>query len=155
MGRNLVICIIWSSVFTALLVAQQESPAAKKKAPTATEIRKEAERQVVMMKTVHFAAVKEYATQTVCAGQPLPAGWVVTGDRWNPTTCGNPSSIVYNVWFITQVSNLPVNSTIDMCAYSPGGPPQNWVVVGGRWNPTACSNPPNIVNNITTIRRIQ
>ena len=65
----------------------------------------------------------------------MPAGWIKTNDSWNPTSCGNPSEITYNVCTITQYANLPLDSQLTVCADAPG--PNGWVVTNTAWDPTS------------------
>ena len=30
------------------------------------------------------------ATLTICTGSPVPSGWIVSNDSWDPTRCGDP-----------------------------------------------------------------
>ncbi|MBK6877863.1 MAG: hypothetical protein IPG99_15820 [Ignavibacteria bacterium] len=61
---------------------------------------------------VPLALNKVSETQWVCAGQ-IPNGWVKINDSWNPTTCGNPTSISYNVWLIERYDDKPIGSSYD------------------------------------------
>ena len=42
------------------------------------------------------AAAGPESSQKVCAGS-LPAGYIKVDDEWNPTMCGRPSNISYNM----------------------------------------------------------
>lgn len=88
----------------------------------------------------------------VCAGSPIPHGYIKTNDHWDPTKCGNPSSIVPNVWTLTRYIDKPVGTTLEVCAGASA--PPGWVVVGTRWNPTACGQPSDIVDNVQQIQRV-
>lgn len=114
--------------------------------PSGEAVRAEVDRQRNLHVTPDIGVVRE--SQTICAGQ-LPAGWIKTDDAWNPTTCGNPTSIVYNVWTITRYSNQPVGSSMTACA---GAVPAGWVMINSWWNPTTCSHPTSIVNNVMSIK---
>jgi len=92
------------------------------------------------------------STQDICAGTPVPPGWIKTNDSWSPTTCGNPTEITYNVWTITEYADLPAGSELTVCADAPV--PTGWVVTNTSWDPTRCGHPSNITNNIKTIKRI-
>ena len=117
-------------------------------APTASQIKQEALRQQAMQAPL---VVSRAATvQNVCAGQ-LPYGWIRVGDFWNPTTCGNPTSISYNVWAIERYTDLAVGSTLLACT---GPVPAGWAMVGSNWNPTTCGHPTSITNNMMTIQRL-
>ena len=89
--------------------------------------------------------------QLVCKGS-APSGWVVTSDSWDPTRCGAPTKIVYNVWRIAELQSVPVGGTLTICLdYVPI--PHNWTVVSSTWSPTKCGQPVKIINNVATIKR--
>ena len=67
----------------------------------------------IMSLAIASAAGPE-TSQRVCAGS-LAAGYIKVNDEWNPTTCGNPTSIIYNVWIIDRYDNKPVGSTMKAC----------------------------------------
>jgi len=90
--------------------------------------------------------------QNVCAGSPIPAGWITTNDHWDPTSCGKPTQIVYNVLTITRYDNQPVGAVMNVCAGAPT--PNGWVVTNSFWDPTSCGHPTQIVSNISQIKRI-
>ena len=93
------------------------------------------------------------ATEEVCAGSPIPKGWIRINDKWNPTSCGKPTSIIYNVWLIEKFSDKPVGATMEVCASAPT--PTGWVEKGKRWNPTCCGHPTTITDNMKTIKRLE
>lgn len=87
----------------------------------------------------------------VCKDQ-APWGWVVTNDSWDPTRCGGPTKIVYNVWKIAELRSVPVGGTLTICrTYVPI--PHNWTILSETWNPTRCGQPVKITNNVATIKR--
>ena len=88
----------------------------------------------------------------ICCGSSVPSGWIKVNDHWDPTRCGDPSSIVYNVCTIQRYDNKPVGSVLNVCADAPT--PGGWVVVNTSWNPTRCGHPSSIVHNMKQIRRI-
>jgi hypothetical protein len=88
--------------------------------------------------------------QNVCAGS-APPGWIKINDAWNPTVCGNPSKITYNVWTIQQFADQPPGAVIQACK---GSVPAGWAVVGTGWNPTMCGNPAINQANVMTLRRL-
>ncbi len=91
-------------------------------------------------------------SQVVCKGA-APSGWAVTNDAWNPTRCGGPTSITYNVWTIVRLDSIPVGGTLSICqGYVPL--PSNWVTVGTSWVPTRCGQPTQSINNVATIKRV-
>ena len=89
-------------------------------------------------------------TQNVCAG-PVPAGWIKINDAWNPTVCGNPATISYNVWTLQQWSDQSVGAVIHACK---GLVPSGWTLVGTAWNPTVCGHPATNQPNVMVIRRL-
>ncbi len=89
-------------------------------------------------------------TESVCAGE-VPSGWIKVNDAWNPTSCGNPTRVTYNVWTIAQYTEKPIGSVMVVC-YGPA--PSGWVIVGTVWNPTACGHPTTNQKNVMTIKRL-
>jgi hypothetical protein len=90
------------------------------------------------------------STQNVCAGSVLPPGWIKVNDAWNPTACGNPATITYNIWTIQSIATLPVGSVVQVCkATAPSG----WSIVDIRWNPTLCGHPASNQANVMAIKR--
>jgi hypothetical protein len=90
------------------------------------------------------------ATQNVCAGSIAP-GWIKINDAWNPTVCGNPATITYNVWTIEQMTGRPIGAVIHACK---GAVPSGWAVVGTVWNPTVCGHPTGNQPNVMAIKRL-
>jgi hypothetical protein len=89
-------------------------------------------------------------TQNVCAGS-VPPGWIRINDAWNPTVCGNPATISYNVWTIQQLNDQPVGAIIHACK---GTVPLGWSIVATTWNPTVCGHPTNNQPNVMAIKRL-
>lgn len=89
-------------------------------------------------------------TQNVCAGS-VPPGWIKINDAWNPTVCGNPAAIAYNVWTLQQLSDQPLGAVIQACK---GTVPSGWAVVGAAWNPTVCGHPSANQSNVMAIKRL-
>jgi isopentenyldiphosphate isomerase len=89
-------------------------------------------------------------TQIVCAGS-TPPGWIKINDAWNPTVCGNPAAITYNVWTIQQFIDQPPGAVIHACK---GSVPSGWAVVGTGWNPTVCGHPAASLPNVMAIKRL-
>jgi hypothetical protein len=89
-------------------------------------------------------------TQNVCVGS-VPPGWIKINDAWNPTVCGNPATITYNVWTIQQLSDQPVGAVIYACR---GVVPTAWAIVGSMWNPTVCGHPATNQPNVMAIKRL-
>jgi hypothetical protein len=88
--------------------------------------------------------------QNVCAG-PVPPGWIKINDAWNPTVCGNPATITYNVWTIQQLSDQPLGAVIHACK---GPVPSGWAIVGTTWNPTVCGHPTANQSNVMAVKRL-
>jgi hypothetical protein len=89
-------------------------------------------------------------TQNICAGS-VPPGWIKINDAWNPTVCGNPARIAYNVWTIQRFDDQPVGAVIHACK---GSVPSAWVIVGTLWNPTVCGHPAANQPNVMAIKRL-
>ncbi len=89
-------------------------------------------------------------TQNVCAGS-VPPGWIKINDAWNPTVCGKPSNISYNVWTIQRFTEQPVGAVIHACE---GSVPLGWAIVGTLWNPTVCGHPSANQPNVMAIKRL-
>jgi hypothetical protein len=89
-------------------------------------------------------------TQNVCAGS-LPPGWIKINDAWNPTVCGNPTRIAYNVWTIQRFADQPMGAIIHACR---GAVPSGWAMVGTLWNPTVCGHPTTNQPNVMAIKRL-
>jgi hypothetical protein len=92
------------------------------------------------------------STITICASSPVPDGYIKVNDSWSPTSCGNPTSIIYNVWTLTRYADLSIGSSLSVCSSAPI--PNGWVVVATRWSPTSCGRPSSNIKNITTIQRV-
>jgi hypothetical protein len=89
-------------------------------------------------------------TQNVCAGS-VPSGWIKINDAWNPTVCGSPATLSYNVWTLQQLSDQPVGAVIHACK---GAVPSGWSLVGTAWNPTVCGHPATNQFNVMVIKRL-
>jgi hypothetical protein len=89
-------------------------------------------------------------TQYVCAGS-LPPGWIKINDAWNPTVCGNPTGIAYNVWSILRLNDQPQGAIVHACR---AAVPPGWAMVGTAWNPTVCGHPASQQLNVMAIKRL-
>lgn len=118
------------------------------KDPSAEAITAEAEKQQKSFVSMGLNKILE--TQWVCAGQ-MPTGWLKIGGQWNPTTCGNPTTIYENVWLIERYDNKPVGTVMTICAQQI---PSGWVKISGGWNPTMCGSPSTIQENVIQIKRL-
>lgn len=120
--------------------------------PTDKEIHEETERQRKALEPTSLNLISEH--MDICANSPVPAGWIKVNDHWDPTICGRPTSIVYNVWTIQRYDNKPVGTYLTVCAQAPT--PSGWVLVDTRWDPTRCGYPHStIVRNMKQIKRVQ
>ena len=91
-------------------------------------------------------------TVTACCSSGPQQGYVKTGDEWNPTSCGNPSTITYNVCTYTRYDNKQIGARMDICADQIV--PKGWVIKNSQWDPTKCGHPSTISYNINTIEKI-
>jgi hypothetical protein len=89
-------------------------------------------------------------TQNVCAGS-LPPGWIKINDAWNPTVCGNPARVDFNVWTIQRFSDQPKGAIIYACS---AAVPSGWAIIGTAWNPTVCGHPNSKQSNVMAIKRL-
>jgi hypothetical protein len=119
---------------------------------TDKEIQEETERQRKALEPTALNVTFEW--KEICATSPVPAGWIKVNDRWDPTICGRPTSIVYNVWAIQRYDNQPVGTYMTVCAQAPT--PSGWVLVDTHWDPTRCGYPHStIVHNMKQIKRVR
>jgi hypothetical protein len=91
-----------------------------------------------------------FRTQNVCAGS-VASGWIKINDAWNPTVCGKPTVITYNVWTIQQFEDQPIGAIIHACK---GAVPAGWATAGTVWNPTVCGHPAINQPNVMVIKRL-
>jgi hypothetical protein len=91
-----------------------------------------------------------FRTQNVCSGS-LPPGWIKINDAWNPTVCGKPATVNYNVWTIQQISDEPIGAVVQACK---GNVPAGWALIGTSWNPTLCGHPAGKQQNVVAIKRL-
>ena len=89
-------------------------------------------------------------TQNVCAGS-VPPGWIKINDAWNPTVCGKPTGVAYNVWTMQRFTDQPTGAIIHACR---GAVPVGWAIVGTLWNPTVCGHPSANQPNVMAIKRL-
>lgn len=96
---------------------------------------------------------RQETTKEICYNSPIPSGWIKVNDIWDPTRCGNFTSISYNVYIISRYDIRPVNSQMEVCWDAPT--PAGWANTGVRWDPTRCGSPKTESSNIKTITRIK
>lgn len=129
-------------------MTEQDHPTAQSRGQSTHE----AERQQRELPGTPLGTESIRNIQTICAGSPVPVGWIKTNDHWDPTKCGMPTnSSTYNIWTITRYDNSPVGTVMDVCANAPI--PDGWMDVGTRWDPTACGYPTTVTQNIRQIKR--
>ena len=98
------------------------------------------------------ANTKAQDVTTICAGTPIPVGWVLVTDEHNPFLCGNPiNPQVYNVLVIQRFSTMTRGAQMTVCnpvqSGAPGGVPAGWGVRTTLWDPFSCGHPIAIVQN--------
>ncbi|HTA65238.1 MAG TPA: hypothetical protein VK753_07020 [Xanthomonadaceae bacterium] len=88
----------------------------------------------------------------VCQNTSVPSGWVIANKTWNRTTCGSPSTPQANVWVLDEYGDLPVGTTLTICAFS-SSVPSGWVPTSFNSNPGVCGAqygaPENPYNTVT------
>jgi len=136
------------SVTNAALEAASTDAATRQ--PDATERRREPQPRDAEALLVPLALGTILQTQNVCAGS-LPPGWIKINDAWNPTVCGNPGSVDYNVWTIQRITDQPKGAIIYACS---AAVPAGWAIVGTSWNPTVCGHPNSKRSNVMAIKRL-
>jgi hypothetical protein len=80
-----------------------------------------------------------------------PLRWIKIDDRWDPTKCGNPANITYNVWTIERYADKPKGAIIVACSDSL---PSGWSLIAQKWDPSKCGKPAANTNNVMTIKRL-
>ena len=90
-------------------------------------------------------------TITQCSGDAVPSGFIKVNDDWDPTQCGNPSSITRNVSTYQRYDNRPIGTTLTVCASA--GAPAGWVDGSASWDPNKCGHPSSSTNNMKLITR--
>ena len=89
---------------------------------------------------------------TICKGTPIPSGYLIVNDSWDPTTCGKPSTnTTYNVQTIMKVSDYPLGAALRVCAGQTI--PGNWKIVSTLWDGTSCGYPSMEVDNVAIVAR--
>jgi hypothetical protein len=137
------------SVTDAALELAATPPPAANQAPAAAQ-RREIEPHEAAAPLAPLALGTLLQTQYVCAGS-LPPGWIKINDAWNPTVCGNPTGIAYNVWTILRLNDQPPGAIIHACR---AAVPPGWAMVGTAWNPTVCGHPASRQMNVMAIKRL-
>lgn len=143
-------CAALASLALIVVLGQGSGKASRGRKATPSAIVQEANRQLKQGAPKALNVVNQ--VMDICSDSPIPSGWVKVNDGWNPTVCGNPSSIIYNVTTIYKYADDPVGRVLDVC--SDARIPNGWVKIGGRWNPTCCGYPSYIKDNVITIKRV-
>jgi len=95
------------------------------------------------------AAPSVPATQQVCAGANIPAGWIVNDISTDILRCGGARN---DVWSIVRFDNLSLNATLNVCASSPT--PTGWSEVDFVTDFVKCGNTGTAKDNVKEIRRL-
>jgi len=95
------------------------------------------------------AAPSVPATQQVCAGASIPAGWIVNDISTDILRCGGAKN---DVWSIVRFDLLSVNATLTVCASSPT--PTGWSEVDFVTDFVKCGNTGTAKDNVKEIRRL-
>ena len=115
--------------------------------PIDEKVAEEAKRQQQTLSELPLG--EERVVQRIGCTSPVPKGWIKINDHWSPTSCGNPTQIVYNVCTIEKYSDKPVGAEMDVCADAPT--PEGWADIDTFWSPTRCGRPTSIVHNMKRI----
>lgn len=78
------------------------------------------------------------ATQTICSGGSVPAGWIKVDHRFSAVQC-TPSSFRFNVTVLESFFDKPAKATLIACWNS--GTPAGWVTVDKLFAATQCTDP--------------
>jgi hypothetical protein len=93
------------------------------------------------------------STTTVCAGDEITDGYVLTDDSHSGSRCGNPTNPrTFNVWNLTRYEGRPSGSTMSVC--SMGDVPAGWAIVSYDWSASRCGHYESRTNNVMTIQRL-
>ena len=146
------LAVLCAAVLAHPLLLSAQEPAHPAAAPPAAAVRQEAERvQKAVQPTALGVVIQQ---QEICRNGPVPAGWIEVNDRWDPTVCGKPNFITYNVWILWRYDVWPVGSQLFVCSSAPT--PSGWQQIETHWDPTACGRPQSTtVKNIKTIKRLR
>ncbi|MFI0938601.1 hypothetical protein [Streptomyces sp. NPDC021020] len=117
---------------------------------------------VTLLMTVPLAvalgsAPASAAVSTICAGSPVPSGWIETNDSWSSSTCGRPSTLVYNVWQISSYDDQAPGASMAVCAAAADqvSTPSGWVVTNDTWAANSCGHPSTLFYNVRTIYQVR
>ena len=137
-------------VTTGVVTTQAPAPlpVAKTQLPEQPHESRPSDAPVLPLAPVSLGTTQQ--TQNVCAAS-VPPGWIKINDAWNPTVCGSPTRIAYNVWTIQQHTDQPIGAVIHACK---GAVPSGWAIVGTLWNPTVCGHPTTNQPNVMAIKRL-
>ena len=115
---------------------------------------------VVGFMILSASSAKAQTVQNMCAGTPIPAGWIVIDIVHVPFICGNPiNPLSMNVWVIERFDNKLRDARMVVCnpirsGQAPGfGLPSGWVIETDLNDPIRCGNPGNFqVRNLALIQ---
>lgn len=91
-----------------------------------------------------LTSLKGFSQQTtICPGQLIPDGWIVTGTK-SCVGCCSPGVLV-QMYIIKRIDNLPVGTVLTICPNQVI--PSGWVVVGTKsCAGCGCTLPGPVVN---------
>lgn len=89
--------------------------------------------------------------QELCCSAPVPAGFIKYTDEWDPTKCGEPTTITYNVCKYQRYDNREVGMSLEVCSNATN--PPGWTTVSTNWDPNKCGHPSSNTPNVKLIQR--
>lgn len=95
---------------------------------------------------------------TLCSNAAAPEGYFKVNDRWDPTSCGDPTSLlVKNISIYQRYDNKEIGSRMSICINQQGRPlPAEWSQIDTGFNGSSCGSPrPGLSDNVQTVQRIR
>jgi len=90
------------------------------------------------------------ASKTACASAESEPDFVPVDDYWDPTRCGNPTTVTPNVRMLVKAPSAAEGGrTLEVCAGATL--PTGWTIASKRWDPTRCGRPTSSEQNIWRI----
>lgn len=102
------------------------------------------------------SSTKAQDVETICAGSPIPVGWVLVNDGYNPFICGSPINPFFNnVWIVERFSNKLRGAQMSVCnppqSGPPGGLPTGWGLKTTFFDQFRCGRPTSFFQNMAVI----